>query len=57
VVEARREGTWIYYRLASGPDAAAQHQLLALVREFGKRADLKQDVARLLRSRGPGACK
>jgi ArsR family transcriptional regulator len=57
VVEARREGTWIYYRLAAGLDTTAQHQLRALVREFGKRADLKQDVARLLRSRGPGACK
>jgi ArsR family transcriptional regulator len=57
VVEARRAGSWIYYRLASGLDASAQRQLRALVREFGKQSELKQDVARLLRSRGPGACK
>lgn len=57
VVEARREGTWIYYRLSASLDAAAQHQLRTLVRELRKRADLKQDVARLLKSRGPGACR
>ena len=56
VVDSRRQGTWIYYRLAAGMVAASRHQLRALVREFAKRTDLERDVARLLKSKGPGAC-
>jgi ArsR family transcriptional regulator len=57
VVEARREGTWTYYRLARQPDAVSERQLHALVRSFSQQAVLKKDVERLLRVRGPSACE
>jgi ArsR family transcriptional regulator, arsenate/arsenite/antimonite-responsive transcriptional repressor len=57
VVATRREGTWVYYRLAPQLDAVVKGQLRALVSVFGGRADLRADVKRLLQSQGPGACK
>lgn len=57
VVETRRQGSWVFYRLAAQVDELAKAQLKALTRAFGKRETLKADVARLLKSRGPGACR
>ncbi len=57
VVEARRKGSWVYYRLARQEDDARKRQLRAVVREFARRKTLRQDVERLLRVRGPGACQ
>jgi ArsR family transcriptional regulator len=57
VVEARREGSWVYYRLARQADGAAEKQLTSLVRQFGTMDALHRDIARLLKVRGPGACK
>ena len=57
VVDSRREGTWIYYRLATGLAEPVRRQLKPLVSELAKQLDLKKDVERLLRSKGPGACK
>jgi ArsR family transcriptional regulator len=56
VVEQRRDGHWVYYRLAKQPDAEAQRQLRALVAGFAKRTVLRADVERLLKVKGPGAC-
>ena len=57
VVEARRAGSWIHYRLAPQLDELCQTQLKTLVSAFGKREVLRRDIERLLKSRGPGACK
>jgi len=57
VVEARREGSWVYYRLADPPDAFCKAQLEALVGSFSKREVLRQDVERLLKTRGPTSCR
>lgn len=57
LVESRRQGTWVFYRLAQPADSFSQAQLKALVASFGKKVELRRDVARLLRSRGPGACR
>jgi len=57
VVEARREGSWVYYRLANQEDDARKRQLHAVVREFARQDTLRRDVERLLRVRGPGACR
>jgi ArsR family transcriptional regulator, arsenate/arsenite/antimonite-responsive transcriptional repressor len=57
VVESRREGSWSYYRLAPQLDELCQQQLRALVRTFGQREQLRQDVEQLLRTRGPGTCR
>ena len=57
VVEYRREGSWVYYRLARQPDADCQEQLKTLMRTFGKRSVLRRDLARLVKARGPESCK
>lgn len=56
VVEARRDGSWVYYRLAAQADALCKRVLGALERDFRQRELLARDVERLLRARGPGAC-
>lgn len=57
VVEARRDGSWIHYRLAPQPDPAAQRVLQALVAEFGRAEVLAADVERLRRTKGPTSCR
>ena len=57
VVEHRRVGTWVYYKLAPQADADCKAVLRALVNGFGKREVLRRDVERLLRVRGPATCK
>jgi ArsR family transcriptional regulator len=57
VVEHRREGSWIYYRLADQDDAGCQRQLKTLMRNFGKHAVLRKDLERLVKVRGPQSCK
>jgi ArsR family transcriptional regulator len=57
VVESRREGSWVYYRIAEQIDVDCRRQLQSLAAGFAKRQVLRQDVARLLKVRGPGACQ
>ena len=57
VVTHRREGSWVYYRLAPQADADCQAQLKALMRTFGKRSVLRKDLARLVQVRGPESCR
>jgi len=57
VVEHRREGTWVYYRLVRQPDADCERQLRGLVRTFAKRDVLRKDLERLVKVRGPESCK
>jgi len=56
IVEDRREGKWIHYRLLRQQDPDCERQLRTLVRAYSKRGVLRGDVARLLKIRGPGAC-
>jgi ArsR family transcriptional regulator, arsenate/arsenite/antimonite-responsive transcriptional repressor len=56
VVEARRAGSWVYYRLARQPDLACQGQLRTLVKSFADQKLLARDVERLIKSKGPAAC-
>jgi ArsR family transcriptional regulator, arsenate/arsenite/antimonite-responsive transcriptional repressor len=57
IVESRREGSWIYHRLAPQLDERCREQLKTLVRSFSQQDVLKKDVARLVKSRGPGSCQ
>jgi ArsR family transcriptional regulator len=57
VVEARREGTWVYYALGAQSHALVQLQLEALTAQFGAERALRADHARLRKACGPGACK
>ena len=56
IVEDRREGKWIHYRLVRHEDPVCERQLRALVKAYARRGRLSGDVARLLKVRGPGAC-
>ncbi|MBS2032582.1 MAG: winged helix-turn-helix transcriptional regulator [Deltaproteobacteria bacterium] len=56
IVERRRDGSWVYFKLAKQPDDLCEKQLRDLVRGFAKRDVLRRDVERLLQVRGPGAC-
>ena len=57
VVEHRREGTWVYYRLIAQADADCERQLRGLVSTFAKRFVLRKDLERLVKVRGPESCK
>lgn len=56
VVEARRDGTWVYYRLCRQTDPAAARQLEAVVGAFRARTPMKRELERLVKARGPGSC-
>jgi ArsR family transcriptional regulator len=56
IVEDRREGKWIHYRLLPQPDPDCERQLRSLVKAFAKRDVLRGDVAKLLKVRGPAVC-
>ncbi|MDQ3364729.1 MAG: metalloregulator ArsR/SmtB family transcription factor [Myxococcota bacterium] len=57
IVDSRREGTWVYYRLTEQEHAAVERVLDVLAKTFGAARALRADHARLRRSCGPGACK
>jgi ArsR family transcriptional regulator len=56
VVEARREGTWVYYSITEQSHALVESQLETLTTAFGAERSLKADHARLRKSCGPDAC-
>lgn len=56
VVDARRDGTWVYYRLAPQQHAEVQAVLDELVRGFVGRRGMRSDLVRVKKATGPGAC-
>jgi ArsR family transcriptional regulator len=56
VVDCRREGTWVYYRLTDQEHATVGEALEVLTRAFGAERALRADHARLRKSCGPNAC-
>lgn len=56
IVEPRREGTWVHYRLARQESAECKRQMKALVGTFAAGAVLRRDLERLVKVRGPKAC-
>jgi ArsR family transcriptional regulator, arsenate/arsenite/antimonite-responsive transcriptional repressor len=57
IVQSKRMGTWTYHGLAPQADEQRRRQLRALVEAFSDKSVLRKDVERLVRARGPGACK
>ncbi|MEW6776519.1 MAG: metalloregulator ArsR/SmtB family transcription factor [Bdellovibrionota bacterium] len=57
IVDHRREGHWVYYRLLEQEDADCERQLRDLVRGFAKRNVIRRDVEQLLKVRGPETCR
>jgi ArsR family transcriptional regulator len=57
IVDSRREGTWVYYRLSEQDHATVQTVLSALTKAFGAERALRADNKRLRNSCGPSSCK
>ncbi len=57
VVDARRDGTWVYYKLAAQEHEAVQEMLAALTKTFGAERAIRTDHVKLRKSCGPDACK
>jgi ArsR family transcriptional regulator len=57
VVENRRDGSWVYYRLARQADPDCERQLKALVKSFAKGSVVRKDLKRLVKIRGPESCQ
>jgi ArsR family transcriptional regulator len=57
IVDSDRWDKWVYYRLAPQADADCKRHLKALIASFTGKEVLRKDVERLLRSKGPGACR
>lgn len=57
IVEARRDGSWIHYRMAEQESEGRAGQLRALTRAFVNETALKRDVMRLQASKGPETCR
>lgn len=57
VVETRRDGNWIHYRLARQEDPDCRRHLQLLVRSFTEGPVSRNDLKRLLKTRGPEACR
>lgn len=57
VVDSRREGTWVYYRITDQDTEAVESVLEVLARTFGAERALRADLAKLKKSCGPDSCK
>jgi ArsR family transcriptional regulator, arsenate/arsenite/antimonite-responsive transcriptional repressor len=57
VVDSRRDGTWVYYRIADQEHEAVQRVLGVLAESLSMRRALKSDLVRLRKSCGPDACR
>lgn len=57
IVDARRDGTWVYYQLATQENEAVQEMLATLAKTFGAERAIRADHAKLRKSCGPDACK
>ena len=57
VVDSRRDGTWVYYRLAEQEHEAVETMLHTLAKSFGAERTIRADHAKLRKSCGPKACK
>jgi ArsR family transcriptional regulator len=57
VVDARRDGSWMYYSLAPQEHESVKAMLERLAGVFGAERAIRADHAKLRRSCGPGACK
>jgi len=57
IVDARRDGSWMYYSLAPQEHEAVKAMIDQLVAHFGAERAIRADHAKLRKSCGPDACK
>lgn len=55
VVDSRRDGTWMYYKIVAQEHAAVQRVLAVVTEMFGAATTLKRDHAKLKKTCGPCA--
>jgi hypothetical protein len=56
-IESWRTASWTWHRLAPRPDARRRSLLKTLLRGFPAQDLLRKDVERLVRAKGPAACR
>lgn len=57
IVDSRRDGTWVYYRISDQEHASVKSVLDVLAATFGAARALRTDHVRLKKICGPDACK
>ena len=57
IVDSRRDGTWVYYRISDQEHDSVKNVLDVLARTFGAERALRADHVRLKKNCGPDACK
>lgn len=57
IVESRRDGTWVYYRITEQEHESVTDVLGVLAKTFGAQRALRADHARLKKNCGPDSCK
>jgi ArsR family transcriptional regulator len=57
VVDSRRDGSWVYYRLVEQETPEVQGVIENVAKAFGAQRVMRSDLVRLKKSCGPGACK
>lgn len=56
LVDSRRDGSWVYYRVSAPAHAAVQAVVAVLATTFAAERALRADHARLRKRCGPSAC-
>jgi ArsR family transcriptional regulator len=57
LVDGRREGTWVHYRLRAQEDPDCERQLRSLTAAYSKNAALRRQIRRALKAKGPTQCE
>ena len=57
IVDSRRDGTWVYYRITDQEHESVKSVLDVLAKTFGAERALRADHTRLKKNCGPDACK
>jgi ArsR family transcriptional regulator len=57
IVDARREGSWVHYRLIDQEIPELQTAIAGIGKAFESQRVIRSDLARLKKSCGPGACE
>jgi ArsR family transcriptional regulator len=57
IVDSRRDGTWVYYRITDQEHESVKNVLDVLAKTFGGERALRADHSRLKKNCGPDACK
>lgn len=57
IVDSRRDGTWVYYRITEQEHESVTNVLGVLAKTFGAEKSLRAGHARLKKNCGPDACR